>query len=501
MEFDVNQIDRQQLKKLNLIDNKGNILLNRENIEFLKSGKQTDDIDLKGVKLRDREVDLKASLSLYKDKGNIKLRIHPYYQELERNQLLSDQERKYISEKAGVHSKHTHVSGEVIEHGEAKYKFDEKQQNSYFVKLKTASGETATVWGVNLQKGMSGKTPGEKVTIKYVGQEAVQIKVPTIENGQQILKPMTTYRNDFSIKPYNEKNDYRNSRILIEFNKDKNSFDITNTNRIPKVQAINGEKLSKEQQEQLERGEEITTRDGNKVKYSPQKQTFVQANNKRLLIASLLLDGGLSYLIIKAVDHFANKEQNKAQAQENIGEQNKAGVDKEYIKELEKLKNEIDNKIRKTDDKKELTEIKEYINKEIDKVSVTPYQEQDLEQRREDTVSNQVDEKEEQTMSPEERKEVINEIQTENEMEDWARASEEQVTDLPFEEDMEISQEEEIKHNDMLDDWERTEIERQEMEFNEQEEESQSQDVGDDADTGGDEEEDEEQERSRGRGR
>lgn len=464
MQFDINQIDRQQLKKLNLIDNKGNILLSRENIEFLKSGKQTDDIGLKGIKLRDREVDLRASLSLYKDKESVKLRIHPYYQELERNQLLSDQERKYISEKAGVHSKHTHVSGEVIEHGEAKYKFDEKQQNSYFVKLKTASGETATVWGVNLQKGMEGKKNGEKITIKYVGQEVVQIKVPTIENGEQILKPMTTYRNDFSIKPYNEKNDYRNSRILIEFNKDKNSFDITNTNRIPKVQAINGEKLSKEEQEKLERGEEITISDGNKVKYSPQKQTFVQANNKKLLIASLLLDGGLSYLIIKIADRFMNKEQNRV------------GIDKEYIKELEKLKNEIDNKIRKTDDKKELTEIKEYINKEIDKVSVTPYEERNLEERREDTVSNEIDEKEDRIRTPEEE------------------------VDLPFAEDMEISQEE-IKHNDLLDDWERGEIERQEMEFNEQEEESQSQDIGDDTDTGSDEEEDEEQERSRGRGR
>ena len=288
-----------------------------------------------------------------------------------------------------------------------------------------------------------------------------------MENGREILKPLTTYRNDFSVKPYNEKNDYRNSRILIEFNKEKNSFDIVNTNRVPKVQAINGDKLTKAQQESLERGEEITTSDGSKVKYSPQKQTFVQANNKRLLIASLILDGGLSYLLIKAVDHFSRKEETKT------------GVDKEYIKELEKLKNEIDNKIRKTDDKKELTEIKDYINKEIDKVSVTPYQERDLEQRREDTLSNQVDDNEKK-----------------------------QDVDLPFDENLEISKEtetDEIKHNDLLEDWEREEIERQEVEFNEQEqseesEESESQDISDD-DTGGDEEEDEEQERSRGRSR
>ena len=73
-----------------------------------------------------------------------------------------------------------------------------------------------------------------------------------MENGREILKPLTTYRNDFSVKPYNEKNDYRNSRILIEFNKEKNSFDIVNTNRVPKVQAINGDKLTKAQKKQLD---------------------------------------------------------------------------------------------------------------------------------------------------------------------------------------------------------------------------------------------------------
>lgn len=484
MQFDINQIDREQLKKLNLIDNKGNITLNRENIEFLKQGKQTDDVELKGIKLRDKDVDIKASLSLYKDKDVVKLRVHPYYQQLERSELLSDQERKYISEKAGVHSKHTHVSGEVIEHGAAKYKFDEKQQGSYYVKLKTASGESATVWGVNLQKGMEGKQKGEKVTIKYTGQEAVKVNVPEMVDGKQVFKPITTYRNDFSIKPYNEKNDYRNSRILIEYNQDKNSFDIVNTNRIPKVQAINGEKLTKDEQEKLERGEEITTSDGNKVKYSPQKQTFVQANNKRLLIASLLLDGGLSYLIVKAVDHFTNKETNKA------------GVDKEYIKELEKLKNDIDNKIRQTDDKKELTDIKAHINKEIEKVSITPYQEKDLEQRQEDTLSNKVDDKEQQ--KTEELKENEIKIDTTN--------------DMPFEDNVfEQSEmnEQDITHNDQLDDWERNAIEQIEMEFNEREENEQDisdeetieQDLSNDDAGGEEEDEDEEQEISRGRAR
>jgi hypothetical protein len=462
MQFDINQIDRTELKRLNLIDNKGKILINKENLEFLKSGKQTDDIELKGIPLKDQSVDLKASLSLYNSNGDVKIRIHPYYKQLENNQLLSEQERKYISENPGVHSKHTNISGEILEHGQAKYKFDNKQQNSYYVKLKTESG-TETVWGVNLQKELEDKKIGDKVTVKYTGKEKVNVNVPELQpDGTTKFKQITTDRNNFSVTPYSEKNDYRNNRILIEFNKEKNSFEIVNSSRIPKVQAINGEKITKEEQEQLERGEEITTKDGEKVKYSPKEQTFVQRNNNRLLIASLLIDGGISYLIIKAAERLANKE-SIAESQENKQE-NKQGVDKEYVKELEKLKNEIDEKIRRTEDKKELTDIKEYINKEIDKVENVPYQESDLEERpdREDKLEQAEDLEEKQ--------------------------QEEQNVDVPFDEDMEIDDNEEIKHNDLLDDWEREEIERQEVEFNEQED-------------GDEEDEDEEQERSRGRSR
>lgn len=490
MQFDINQIDRTELQKLNLIDKNGNILINKENLEFLRQGKQTDDIDLKEIALRDKTVDLKASLSLYNSEEGVKIRIHPYYKQLENNQLLSEQERKYISENAGVHSKYTNISGEIVEHGKAKYKFDDKQQDSYFVKLKNQSG-TDIVWGVNLQKELEGKKIGDMVTVKYTGKEKVNVNVPELQpDGSTKFKIITTDRNNFSVTPYNEKNDYRNNRILIEFNKEKNSFEIVNSSRVPKVQSINGEKITKEQQEQLERGEEISV-DGSKVKYSPQQQTFVQRNNNRLLIASLLLDGGLSYLLIKTAEKISQRnaekeklrqevlaetqKENKTEVAQKNEQKIKEGVDKEYIMQLEKLRNEIDNKMRQSENKKELSDVKDYISKEIDRVSATPYQESDLEQRPEH----------------------------EQKMEDA-----EQKNELPFDEDMVLDSNEEIKHNDLLDDSERDAIERQEIEFNEREMEERdneeeldelSRDRDDDGD--GEEDEDEEQERSRGRAR
>jgi hypothetical protein len=436
MEYELNKIDKEELKKLNLVDKDGNLLLDKENLEFLRNGKQTDDIELKGIKIKGKEVDIKASLSLYKERDRVRLRIHPYYKDLEKNQLLSEQERTYFSRNKGVHSKFTAISGEIQEHGKAKYKFDDKQQDSYYVKLKTDSGKSETVWGINLAKAVQGKNIGEKVTIKYTGKERVNVNIPqTHPDGKVTYKTIETDRNNFSVIPYNEKNDYRNNRVLIEFDKEKNSFQIVNSNQVPKVKAINGEKLTKEQEEALERGEEIKTKGGN-VSYSPQKQSLI-TNSKALMIASILFDGGISYAIIRTTDYFINKQQQKDllknEERENQQEQQprenqeqtkengiKPGIDKEYIKQLETIRNEIDNKIRQSDDsaKKEFTEIKNYVNKEIEAVSVSPYQESDLEKCPEHEAKVGDTESIEQETIEESREERIGEEEQEHDVEE-----------------------------------------------------------------------------------
>ena len=45
------------------------------------------------------------------------------------------------------------VTGKLIEHGEAKYQFDEKKDKSYFVRVQTDAGER-TIWGKDLGRAM-----------------------------------------------------------------------------------------------------------------------------------------------------------------------------------------------------------------------------------------------------------------------------------------------------------------------------------------------------------
>lgn len=78
--------------------------------------------------------------------------------------------------------------------------------------------------------------------------------------------------------------------------------------------------------------------------------------------------------MLKVKDEKNQKNKSQLQMAKDI-------VDKQYIKDLNNLKNEIDEKINKTDNKKELNDIKDFIGKEIEAVENRAYNESNLEQR------------------------------------------------------------------------------------------------------------------------
>lgn len=278
--------------------------------------------------------------------------------------------------------------------------------------MNTANGEETT-WGVDLKEKMKEHNVGDDISIKYTGKEAVKVNVPYYENGEKLWKEIETNRNSFDVNKYDEKQDIRNEKFLIEFDNKKNSFDIVNSKVIPKVEAINGVPLTKEKQYKLQNGEEIE-QDGSTLQYSTKKQSFIQKHSKKLLVASILMDGGMSYLIIKgveAVDKRIEKNTHEKEKQEVA----KKEVDKQYLKDLDNLKKDIDNKIRSTDDKKELVEIKDYIDKEIDVVEKRDYKESNLEERPVTDDDVQEEQKHEEDISHEDDEDMDLEMEQEDE--------------------------------------------------------------------------------------
>lgn len=100
--------------------------------------------------------------------------------------------------------------------------------------------------------------------------------------------------------------------ILVEFDKDTNEFIITDTEKILVPDFVNNEKLTLEQKERYRKGKEVELKDGTKFQYTGTNRQGISAN-KLALVASILIDGGVSYLLFKGLNAlFGEKKEDES---------------------------------------------------------------------------------------------------------------------------------------------------------------------------------------------
>lgn len=387
MTYNITDIDNQELEALGLIDEQGNILLSDDDKQRLEAGLTTDDISLKNILIRNQAKDFDCKLSLYNEGEKTKVKIHPYYRDMEKCNILSTEEINYISKKEGVHIKNTGISGELLDYGKAPYQFDDKQQNNFYVKLHS-EGKERYIWGVMLDEALkrANVIKGTEITVRNTGIEPVKVKVPIYEDGDlKGHKYEIVNRNNFEITPYDKHKDIKNSSVLIEYDDNSKSFAIVDSNKIPLIQAVNGRKLTKEQQEDLKEGKEIhvdtypnrkatkkqdkTSKEGKdlgleedeiRLKVSP-KESSLFLSNKKLLLLSMLLDGGMSFMMVKAAE-LVQKKIEAHELNKVILEENRNSI----LLKADVMAKEL---IKGTLDQNKITEYKEII-KECDKQGV-----------------------------------------------------------------------------------------------------------------------------------
>lgn len=94
--------------------------------------------------------------------------------------------------------------GEVISHGSAPFKFVEKNNDSYFVKLKTPTGEQV-VWGKELAAAMANKDVdvGQKIVLQNTGKRNVTVTEPVLDNtGKKVgTREKDAVRNEWTAQP------------------------------------------------------------------------------------------------------------------------------------------------------------------------------------------------------------------------------------------------------------------------------------------------------------
>lgn len=94
------------------------------------------------------------------------------------------------------------TTGQLLEHGKAPYQFNDKKDQSYYVKVATEAGEQV-VWGKDLERAMrdSQAKPGETIALEKVASKDVTAKEKVFDDqGQQIgTREIDAIRNTWKV--------------------------------------------------------------------------------------------------------------------------------------------------------------------------------------------------------------------------------------------------------------------------------------------------------------
>lgn len=426
--YKLEEIPTNDLRALGLLDNE-KINLDKNTMDDLLNGKLTDFIKLENIKIDEKDISLDAKLSLRKKQdGNIGLFIHPIYNQVKNHPHLTGEEANNVIDN-GVGTKTISAYGKLLDYGNSPYLKIDGNTPSFFVELEKKNGQTKTIWGKELQEALGDFKKGDNVQILHNGIEKVNISTSKIVvaeldsntkmmteifrkdnvNNTDVYSSLKTLSekmdnvstiqvgiNDrqfiFEKKDFNSKESFdkliagalseerivdknlwkvedfdenkkQEKVFMYEYDNETKSFVGVDTADLIVPEEINGVKLTPQQKREFVEGKAITLGDETKIQASP-KDNF--RSNKRMLIASVLFDGGISFVLYMALKTLINKGVKEAQI--------KNAHDKGYMEALKKIQADLETKQKKYPDDKKITNDLNIVKKEITSISATPQQ-------------------------------------------------------------------------------------------------------------------------------
>lgn len=100
---------------------------------------------------------------------------------------------------------------------------------------------------------------------------------------------------------------------LVEFDADTREFIVSDTEKILVPDMVNNEFLTPAQKDRYRRGEEVELADRTRFVFSNVDPQGIRSD-KIALVASILIDGGLSYMLYKGLNALFNKPRDEKQA-------------------------------------------------------------------------------------------------------------------------------------------------------------------------------------------
>lgn len=95
--------------------------------------------------------------------------------------------------------------------------------------------------------------------------------------------------------------------VLVEFDRETNEYVITDTDRVLAPDFVNGEELTRDQKERYRKGKEVELKDGTRFQYAGTEREGLRSN-KIALVASIIIDGGLSFLLYQGLNALFNRK-------------------------------------------------------------------------------------------------------------------------------------------------------------------------------------------------
>ncbi|WP_345951274.1 DUF4099 domain-containing protein [Mucilaginibacter sp. PAMB04274] len=122
--------------------------------------------------------------------------------------------------------------------------------------------------------------------------------------------------------------------ILVEYDPETREFIITDTEKIVVPEMVNNEKLNTEQKERYRKGKTVELPDGTVIQFSGSNSQGVRSN-KLALVASIMIDGGISYMLYKGLHALFG---------ETVDEKQRARMSPGYRQALEDLRTQRSTK-------------------------------------------------------------------------------------------------------------------------------------------------------------
>lgn len=144
---------------------------------------------------------------------------------------------------------------------------------------------------------------------------------------------------------------------VVEYDHRTKQFLSYNPRAIKAPHQVNGEELSPQQKKKYKEGDTVTLEDGTEFQLSPSSPKGIRSNSKGLVL-SVMLDGGLSYLLITGVEKILGKKSREEKA-----------YTEGYLQAVKEVEKQVERRISRNPKDKDAVRDLNNIKEEYSKIS------------------------------------------------------------------------------------------------------------------------------------